>query len=401
MTARQNSDGAAGGGNMGLRGGMKWERMRSVYGKDCAMKKCFLMAVLLAAAVATGCGKEEKRTVAPTYRPQDPVILIDGSHITLAEFQQELKRQLGTPNPTMTAEEKQQYIGNKMQATVDNLIMRQLFTKEMERSGILITQDEVEEAKKKLEQGLNGKTLTMLIAEVNLPMEALEENLKLDIFKNKVLSNRYDEAYALVTPEKIEEAYKEHEDFFRIPERREAALILAAVPADAGEEAKEAARKKIEDVQAALKAGADFEALAMDASDDASRDHRGRVGMVGRPSVEPALADALFALEEGQVSDAVESKGGYVIWKALGPVEPAKVQELTDEVRSEIRLLMMRDMQRRVVAQYIAELRDKATIQLVGPLAPNPDAAKPAADAEPEAAPAEGAQEPAPEAAAE
>lgn len=358
------------------------------------MKKCFLVAALLAAVMAMGCGQDEKRTVTPSYRPQDPVILIDGSHITLEEFQQELKRQLGTPNPTMTAEEKQLYIGNKMQATVDNLIMRQLFTKEMERSGILITQAEVEEAKKKLEMGLNGKTLTMLIAEVNLPMEALEENLKLDIFKNKVLSNRYEEAYAQVTPEKVEEAYKEHEDYFRIPERREAALILAAVPADAGEEAKAAARKKIEDVKAALKEGADFEALAMDASDDASRDRKGRVGMVGRPSVEPALADALFALEEGQVSDVVESKGGYVLWKALGPVEPARVQELTDEVRNEIRLLMMRDAQRQVVAKYIEELRDKATIQLVGPLAPKTDAS-----AKPESA--EGAQEAAPEAAAE
>lgn len=376
--------------------------MMEAYGKDRVMKKCYFLLILSLALMAMGCGKEEKRTVTPSYRPQDPVILIDDTHITLGEFQQELKRQLGMPNPTMTAEEKQLYIGNKMQATVDNLIMRQLFTKEMERSGVLITQAEVEEAKKKLEMGLNGKTLTMLIAEVNLPMEALEENLKLDIFKNKVLSNRYEEAYALVTPEKIEEAYKQHEDYFRIPERREAALILVAVPADAGEEAKAAARAKIEGVKTALKEGADFEALAMDASDDASRDRKGHVGMVGRPAVEPALADALFALEEGQVSDVVESTKGYVLWKALGPVEPARVQELTDGVRNEIRLLMMRDAQRQVVAQYIAELRDKATIQLVGPLAPKPDASAqpgPEAQSAPEAA--EGVQEAAPEAAAE
>lgn len=340
------------------------------------MKKVVATMVLaaVAAMVAAGCGKDEKRTVQPQYRPQDPVILIDDARITLEEFRQELARQLGTPNPTMTEAEKQEYIGQKMQATVDNLVMRTLFTKEMERSGVLITQADVEEAKKKLEQGLNGKTLTMLIAEVNLPMEALEENLKLDIFKNKVLSNRYEEAYAQVTPELVEQAYKDHPDFFRIPEGREAALILAAVPADAGEEAKAAALKKIEDVQAALKTGADFEALAQDASDDASRDRGGRVGMVRRPAVAPVLADALFALEEGQVSEPVDSGRGYVLWKALGPVEPERVQELTDEVRSELRLMLMQQAQRQVVRQYIAELREKATIQLVGPLAPQKSA---------------------------
>lgn len=383
---------------MGLRGGGKSARMGKRLERIVQMKKLFVAMVLLAALVAAGCGKDEKRTVQPQYRPQDPVILIDDSHITLEEFQQELKRQLGTPNPTLSEEEKQMYIGSKMQATVDNLIMRRLFEKEMERSGVLITQAEVEEAKQKLEQGMNGKTLTMLIAEVNLPMEALEANLKLDIFKNKVLSNRYEEAYAMVTPEVVEAAYKDHEDFFRIPEGREAALILAAYPADAGEEAKAAARKKIEDVQAALKTGADFETLAQDVSDDASRDHGGRVGMVRRPAVAPALGDALFALAEGQVSDVADSGRGYVLWKALGPVEPARVQELTDEVRNEIRLMLMRQAQTQVVRQYISELRDKATIQMVGPLAPQKSAegekAEPAADAGAAASEGEAAQEP-------
>ena len=61
-----------------------------------------------------------------------------------------------------------------------------------------------------------------------------------------------------------------------------------------------------------LKKGADFDELVTKYSDEAGAASRaGLVGKIQRTEVEPAFADAAFALDVTQVSNVVETKHGF------------------------------------------------------------------------------------------
>jgi parvulin-like peptidyl-prolyl isomerase len=76
------------------------------------------------------------------------------------------------------------------------------------------------------------------------------------------------------------------------------------------------AKKLAEEVLAKARAGEDFSELASKYSDDpGSKGNRGNLGKRTRDVLVPPFADAAFRLEEGQISDVVETEFGFHIIK--------------------------------------------------------------------------------------
>jgi hypothetical protein len=76
------------------------------------------------------------------------------------------------------------------------------------------------------------------------------------------------------------------------------------------------ARARAADALAKIRAGATFDDLVKEYSDDAgSVDNRGSLGKFHRDDMDPAFSAAAFALQPGQVSDVVESPFGFHIIK--------------------------------------------------------------------------------------
>ncbi len=76
------------------------------------------------------------------------------------------------------------------------------------------------------------------------------------------------------------------------------------------------AKKLAEQVLAEARAGKDFSELAARYSDDpGSRDNRGNLGKRRRADLVKPFADAAFRLEEGEVSDVVETEFGFHVIK--------------------------------------------------------------------------------------
>src|SRR5579885_622520 len=113
---------------------------------------------------------------------------------------------------------------------------------------------------------------------------------------------------ATVSDEAIQAYYDDHkDDRFSDPEQVRLRHIVVSLPADADEARRAAARKKAEDLLARIRAGADFAAVAKQASDDAASAAKGgELGLVARGRLPAAVEDAAFALEPGKVSDVIE-----------------------------------------------------------------------------------------------
>ncbi|NLU13359.1 MAG: peptidylprolyl isomerase [Gammaproteobacteria bacterium] len=122
-------------------------------------------------------------------------------------------------------------------------------------------------------------------------------------------------------------------------EQRHAAHILFEVTADVtDEQAKAAAQSAIERINA----GEEFAAVAKEVSDDiGSAEQGGDLGFAAQGVYEPAFEDALYALENGQISAPVRTDYGWHVIKLLG-VQAADIpsfaslkDKLTQDLKSQ------------------------------------------------------------------
>lgn len=117
-------------------------------------------------------------------------------------------------------------------------------------------------------------------------------------------------------------------------------------------------REALEDVLRQAREGADFAELAKQHSRHETAAEGGDMGFVGRGQLVAELDRALFALEEGAVSDVVESAHGLHLLKAVEKQED-EVQELA-EVRDEIVEALKRERGATRAARAAEEDRERA-----------------------------------------
>jgi len=139
-----------------------------------------------------------------------------------------------------------------------------------------------------------------------------------------------------VTDEIIEGFYAENSGQFTLSEKRQAKHILVPLEADTGEaNASASAEKTITEIQDKLKAGEAFEELAKTYSKDpGSADSGGDLGTFEQGMMVPEFDEAVFALQEGQVSEPVKTEFGYHLIK-LVKIIPKQAQPL-EAVKAEV-----------------------------------------------------------------
>lgn len=137
----------------------------------------------------------------------------------------------------------------------------------------------------------------------------------------------------------------------------EARHILVEVPGSASADAVAAARRKAaEFARRARQPDVDFDSLVAEADG-------GDLGTFGRGIMMPDFERAAFALQPGEVSEPVRSASGWhVIQVTDRHVVPAKTY---DEVKEELRQILVSSQMERYSQQLIQELRQKASVELM------------------------------------
>lgn len=140
-------------------------------------------------------------------------------------------------------------------------------------------------------------------------------------------------------PEVLRQRYQTRVDqgFYQTEEQRRASHILIAPEGDS-EEAKANARAEAQALKEELAAGADFDALAKEFSDDpGSASDGGDLGKVSRGMMTPPFEEALFAIDgEGEVVGPVATDFGFHLIR-LDEVIEGSVKPFDDpEVRAEL-----------------------------------------------------------------
>ena len=124
-----------------------------------------------------------------------------------------------------------------------------------------------------------------------------------------------------------------------------------------------ASEKEAGDFLVALRAGADFAALAAGVSLDlATKQAGGDLGFFGRGMLQPEIEKLAFSLKPGEVSAPVRTPAGFHLFKAQETLE-AKAA-VFPEIASDLERSLLADKISKAWPLYLQELRDKAKIEL-------------------------------------
>ncbi|HEX9082568.1 MAG TPA: peptidylprolyl isomerase, partial [Holophagaceae bacterium] len=173
------------------------------------------------------------------------------------------------------------------------------------------------------------------------------------------------EVYSKVAVEdnELRAYYEDHKDEYRLPTRfriRELVLAKGATDADLA-----AARAKVTEIQAALKAGKPFEELVKTYSTSPSKDTGGDLGWLNKGLLRPSIEDAAMKLKPGGVSSPIETdKDIYLI--QLIAMEDAPVKDFA-EVKDQILKKLQEPKSENAIEQFLADLRKRANIRYMVP----------------------------------
>jgi peptidyl-prolyl cis-trans isomerase C len=172
-----------------------------------------------------------------------------------------------------------------------------------------------------------------------------------------------------ISPEQVKDFYEKNREEFKHPAEIRVSRILIRAPEQAAPPERKAAKQRAEDLLAKLHAGADFAQVARaNSQDSASAAHDGDLGYLEKGNMDSAFEKEAFALAPGQVSGVVATPYGFEIIKVTD--RRAAGYYPLDEVQDRIREVLLRSEKQDRQAAFVAQLRQKAKVELMEPDAP-------------------------------
>lgn len=224
-----------------------------------------------------------------------------------------------------------------------------------ERTEALATPDRL---KNLLRQIYLGKRLVAEAERLGLDQTPLIQARLMAVQRRTLSEAVREQAEKQIEPPDITALAREHyatrRDEFQLPDRYRVAHILKKVSCECEQDPQ---RQRIEQLQARIKAGEDFATLAKTESEDTSSATQGGEleGWVRREQLVAPFADALLALEPGQVSGVVKTQYGFHLIKLLGR-DPARLQsfeEVQAGLEERLRQTYNQEQLRKQAASYM------------------------------------------------
>ena len=298
--------------------------------------------------------------------PTAPVAVVNEVPITKADFDRELSAYLVNLQASTGGQHAGSIVPNDQ---IKSDVMKTLVEKE------LIYQEGVKTPPADLDARVDENYQAVMarmpseddfkkaLAKDNLTEESLRELLKRSVILNNYIENVLGKDVE-VSEEEVKKFYDDNPQYFNVPETVHASHILITPEGDS-EEAKEAAKKKIEGLREDIAKGADFAEVAKENSSCPSAPNGGDLGTFERGKMVPEFEEAAFSLKPGELSNVVETKFGYHIIKAQEVTE-AGVMPIED-VHDKIAAFSRRNVVNEKLGEKIEELRAAGSVEIVTP----------------------------------
>jgi foldase protein PrsA len=298
-----------------------------------------LIALAAAAALLFSCAPGPPP---PEELPSEVIVTVGGTAITRAAVNRMME---ALDRPELSRDELEQ------EATED-LIAQELLYQEARRRGLTVPEDEIAAQHDRLrDEFLSRAVFQEAREDRGLDDETLRSQIERDLMIVRLLDLAvYDRL--TVDPHEMVARPREIHEFY----------IYRRVYPGAPQEKRREARELLRQAREKILAGADFSEAAREYSQSGLAEYGGDAGLVTYdPKSE--LSRSLFDLEEGHISDIVETKWGLFILKAaeIHPERPQAFGELSPKLQ---RIVLQRRMHEQL-DRFVEQLREQAGIEPV------------------------------------
>lgn len=294
---------------------------------------------------------------------------VDGQPILREEVERVFRERVA---PNVDQENKEQALDAKLNI-LDELINDQILVAHADHAKVTVSEAEIDTELAKIQSPYGKEAFEKKLQDEGITPGNFRDEVKRELVIDKLL-NKEVNSLVKVSDSEIADYYRRNKASFNVTETTYHLAQIAVTPYpdpqvrnlkndDAKTEAM--AEKKIQALDARLRAGDDFATLAAEYSEDPrTASGGGDMGFVTASSLSanPALKNVVASLKVGQISGIIRTSDGFHILKLLGKEEPGQ-RELEDpKVQIAIRQNLMNEKEQLLRSAYVENLRDHAKV---------------------------------------
>jgi peptidyl-prolyl cis-trans isomerase SurA len=327
------------------------------------LRKFAVLAASAACLIALSCRNQQ----APSH---DTWAVVNGTDINRPEVEKYYRsRQQSQAGGTPSHDEA---LSLKL-SILDQLINNEILFQRAKALNLVASDGEVEDRFTQSKSSFTEDEFQKKLRDSGLTVDDLKNEIRRELSIQKLL-NREVVAKITVTDADVADFYQKNKTQFNVAEPQfHVAQIVVTPRPDIGIHNRknddattpEQANRKIDMLESRLAAGADFSQLAMDYSEDANASNGGDLGFIPESSLnqtDPALKNAVLALQPGQVSKPIALKDGYHILKLIAREQAGQRQLSDPQVQQSIRQTLQNRKEELLRAAYLSVARDQAHV---------------------------------------
>ncbi|UKS26321.1 peptidyl-prolyl cis-trans isomerase [Paenibacillus sp. HWE-109] len=230
--------------------------------------------------------------------------------------------------------------------TLDSLITEELINQESQKSGIQVTDADIQAELTKVQSSYGSDTeFQQALTSYGMTLDDLKKNMKTQVLLKKILAPQ-----VTITDDDIKKYYDANLESLKTPEQVQVSHIAVAT------------KEEADALAAALKAGGDFAALAKEKSlDAATKDKSGELGYIAKGSADAAFETAAFAMKVGANSDPIPTSTGYDIIKVTDHKMAAT--PTLEEKKESIKQSLTDEKLSTLASSWLEEQKGKSTVE--------------------------------------
>lgn len=306
-----------------------------------------------------------KKSVAPNV-----AATVNGRPITIDDLNKQYKRSFPNQPEGAPFDQVQFQKLELLRVMIDEEIMLQ----RAEKLGLIATDAEVEAKFNELRAPYTQEQFQSQLNAQQMTADELKSQLRRNLSLEKLM-NKEIISQITITDKNVADFYEANKGGFNYPETQFHVAHIIVTPQPVSEvrnlkrdkvQNDEQARKKILMLEARLKQGEEFAALAQNYSEDPQTAmNGGDLGFIPESNLtntDPETRKAILGLTPGQISSVIKTPVGYRIVRLLSRV-PAGQRELSDpKVQQDIRELLRQRREQLLRNAYVDASRNEAEV---------------------------------------
>ncbi len=259
--------------------------------------------------------------------------------------------------------EKQERMQALCGQVLEKLIEEKLIDQEAKKSGIKISNKEVDAALEEIKRrnSATQEDLERALAVEGLTVETYKKQVEKSIQRQRLIS------LSVKVEEKpgekeLREFYQTNISRYRTNETYRPAQILFAIRRGATQDEIREIRKKCQNVLERIRRGEDFGEMALLYSEDTSNKDHGDLGYFRKGELLPVFERESLRLKVGEVSEIIRTDFGFHIIKLLDRkgTDPLPFEEVLERVKADY----YEGEMEKAFKQYLSTLKEKAVIEI-------------------------------------